>query len=150
MAREEFGTVQPLAHLGCSVFCRDLCFAVRDPRSILVRLTHEVWFATLAKENRSGMAGRLELVEAVVATPWQIHADKGDPRALLYYSEPSGPNDRLLCVAVKCLPHRVGGRGRQLVYTVAGRIARREWGEAWVSSAYPVKQFRARGYRVWP
>lgn len=117
---------------------------------MVVRLTHEQWFEILEKQNRAWMASLLPDVQGVIAEPWRIDADMLDSRCYLYYREPSGPNDTLLFVVVKCLPRRFAGRRGQLLYGLAGRLGRRNWGEAWVRSAYFVKHPKSRGSRVWP
>ena len=145
-----FGSVQPLDHAACDDYCRELCFEREDALGQVVRLSHEQWRAILAKENRALMGPLLPDVEDVIARPWQIHADTDDERHWIYYSEPSGPKDRLLTVAVKCIPRRFGGRWAQRRHLLEGLVRRDSRGEAWVSSAYFSKHPKSRGVRVWP
>lgn len=142
-----FGTVQPLTHQGCWAGCRDLCFERRDPRGLLVRLTHEAW---IAKVRKHSLTDPPALAEQVIAYPAEIHRDKEDRKAWLYYSGPSGPGGTMFLVVVKCLPWRMARAWSQRGLRATDLLARRGWGESWVSSAYWVKGPKARGRRIWP
>jgi hypothetical protein len=148
--RISFGRVRPLLHEGCSNDCRDLCFEAVDPQGRVVRLTHGVWLDTLDKLNRGQMAQHLEGVQAAITTPQTIHEDTTDPRYLLYYWEPSGGGGMLIAVAVKCVPRRYKDGADQRRYELRGTLLRSNAGEAWVSSAYFLKQPKSRGLPLWP
>lgn len=147
MASGDFGTVQPLGHPGCFRFCRDLCFEVRAELGIYVRLTHETW---RAKTAQHGLYVSPDHVRDVLLHPWRIDLDLEDDKTWFYYSEPSGDNDRLFFVAVKCLPGRFKGVWPQRLRTAWGRVRGTGSGEAWVSSAYWITHPKSKGARVWP
>jgi hypothetical protein len=144
-----FGSVTALEHAGCSQGCRELCFEAQDPEHRVVRLTHGVWRAILAKQNRAQMGDRLGDVQRAVLLPRLIQADPLDAKTLLYYFKPDAGRDKLLLVAVKCLPRRFSDGLEQGRYLRLGGIVP-GWGEAWVASAYFVKEPKRRARAVWP
>jgi len=113
-------------------------------------LTHGAWWDLLRKENRVEMGAYLVPIASAIQVPQVIQADPLDAVTLLYYSEPSDARGKLLCVAVKCLPRRFKDGQAQRRRDLAGRVLRRPWGEAWVSSAYFLRNPKSRGVRVWP
>jgi hypothetical protein len=111
-------------------------------------MTHGVWLSTLAKLNRARMAERLPEVERTIRNPQLIQSDPDDVRAFLYYAEPSDWSGKLLMVAVKCLPRRFQDGESQRRYARMAWI-RAGYGEAWVASAYAVKEPKRRGVLEW-
>lgn len=113
-------------------------------------MTHEVWRAVLAKEDRDQIEP-LERVASAITAPQVIQEDPVDPRYLLYYGEWSEPVGKLLCVPVKCLPHAFAGGEEQREYVEQGaEIGASNLGEAWVASAYFLDEPKSRAKRVWP
>ena len=147
MARP-FGPPRDLHHAGCGPDCRFLCFELVDPQDRVVRLTHGQWLGILEKEGRAPMGSLLPVVRSAISAPQAIHADSADPRKLLYYSET--PEGRLLLVVVKCLPRRFQHGRIQRRYLLLGHATGTGAGEAWVVSAYPLRQLKARGRPIWP
>jgi hypothetical protein len=145
-----FGPILPsLSHDRCGEGCRFLVFEEEDPQGRVVRMTHGTWHSVLAKLNRAQMDRRLGSVEQTIMDPLSIYADRDD-RTLCYYSQPSGLGGNLLFVAVKCIPRRFRNGAVQRRYTAIGERTSTPAGEAWVSSAYPIRDVKRRGKQLWP
>lgn len=94
------------------------------------------------------MASYLHALPSAVSAPSAIHVDPLDGKSLLYYGELA--EGRIVLLPVKCLPGLFKDGEDQRRLEARGRLLGLPWGEAWVRSAYLVKDLKPRGVPLWP